>query len=218
MTTPCTTISFQMSCSLVLLESLSVGRFAYCETPFSHIYFLTDDPEFPNHKANYREYLQETSRFHEPIPIRDESIQRKIHHTYRLQFLKDVVLARALDDSTFNVLNSCIIFNQIDIIQHVQNDPIFLREVVRLYVDEDMFNGGGIRNRQSSVEAGANEQAPRAYCLFLVFHLKAQPHHRKICRRRAHSASRSHSFDSTSMHHRQECPTPCPTIIIPLPR
>lgn len=97
---------------------------------------LEYDPEFPTHKANYREFLSQNSHFHEPIPIRDAQMQRKIHHTYRLQFLKDVVLARALDDSTFNVLNSCIIFNQIDIITHVQQDRSFLKEVVRLYVDE----------------------------------------------------------------------------------
>ncbi|KAG5648782.1 hypothetical protein DXG03_000131 [Asterophora parasitica] len=103
----------------------------------------TDDPDFPNHKANYREFLHQTSHFHQPIPIRDISIQRKIHHTYRLQFLKDVVLARALDDSTFNVLNSCIIFNQIDIISHVQMDQTFLREIVKLFVDECMLSGSG---------------------------------------------------------------------------
>ena len=102
-----------------------------------------DDPDFPGHKANYREFLHNTSRFHQPIPLRDMSIQRKIHHTYRLQFLKDVVLARALDDSTFNVLNSCIIFNQIDIITHVQQDPLFLHDVVCLFIDEEMLAGGG---------------------------------------------------------------------------
>lgn len=59
--------------------------------------------------------------------------------------MKDVVLARALDDSTFNVLNSCIIFNQIDIINHVQHDATFLREVVGLYVDDDMLSGGGVK-------------------------------------------------------------------------
>lgn len=109
-----------------------------------------DDPDFPGHKANYREFLHQTSHFHQPIPIRDVAIQRKIHHTYRLQFLKDVVLARALDDSTFNVLNSCIIFNQIDIITHVQQDYTFLREVVRLFVDEEMLSGanGGTPNRK----------------------------------------------------------------------
>ncbi len=94
-----------------------------------------DDPEFPAHKANYRDFLRDTTRFHQPISIHDPVIQKKIHHTYRLLFLKDVVLARALDDSTFNVLNSCIIFNQIDIITHVQNDVQFLQDIV------DMFPG-----------------------------------------------------------------------------
>ena len=93
----------------------------------------TDDPEFPVHKANYRDFLRDTTRFHQPISIHDPVIQRKIHHTYRLLFLKDVVLARALDDSTFNVLNSCIIFNQIDIITHVQNDVQFLQDIVGLF-------------------------------------------------------------------------------------
>ncbi|KAI0371515.1 DUF625-domain-containing protein [Pilatotrama ljubarskyi] len=100
---------------------------------------LEYDPEFPNYKANYREFLRETSRFHQPIAIRDEAVQRRIHHTYRLQFLKDVVLARAIDDSTFNVLNSSIIFNQIDIINHVQNDPLFLREIAGMFMDDDLL-------------------------------------------------------------------------------
>ncbi|KAH6914786.1 nuclear protein [Coprinopsis sp. MPI-PUGE-AT-0042] len=107
---------------------------------FGVVGMLEYDPDFPDHKANYREFLQQQSRFHQPIPIRDITIQRKIHHTYRLQFLKDVVLARALDDTTFNVLNSCIIFNQIDIIQHVQQDAEFLRDIVSLYVDEGMLS------------------------------------------------------------------------------
>ncbi|KAF5387750.1 hypothetical protein D9615_000680 [Tricholomella constricta] len=110
---------------------------------FGVVGMLEYDPDFPNHKANYREFLHQTSHFHQPIPIRDASIQRKIHHTYRLQFLKDVVLARALDDSTFNVLNSCIIFNQIDIISHIQSDHSFLREIVKLFVDECMLSGSG---------------------------------------------------------------------------
>lgn len=99
---------------------------------------MVDDPEFPSYKANYREFLTSTTQFHQPVTIRDPAIQRKVHHTYRLQFLKDVVLARAIDDATFNVLNSCIVFNQIDIINYVQNDPNFLRDVVKLFVEGDM--------------------------------------------------------------------------------
>lgn len=100
----------------------------------SHYELVIDDPEFPVHKANYREFLRDSTRYHQPITIHDPVVQRKIHHTYRLLFLKDVVLARALDDSTFNVLNSSIIFNQIDIITHVQNDVQFLQDIVSLFL------------------------------------------------------------------------------------
>ncbi|KAG9317314.1 component of IIS longevity pathway SMK-1-domain-containing protein [Chiua virens] len=108
---------------------------------FGVVGMLEYDPEFPTHKANYREFLHVNAQFHQPIAIRDDLIRKKVHHTYRLQFLKDVVLARALDDSTFNVLNSCIIFNQIDIINHIQNDPVFLHDIVRLYVSEEVLAG-----------------------------------------------------------------------------
>ena len=95
---------------------------------------LEYDPEFPDHKANYRQYIQESILFHQPIAVHDPAIRKKIHQTYRLQFLKDVVLARALDDGTFNVLNSCIIFNQVDIISHIQNDETFLHDIARLFL------------------------------------------------------------------------------------
>lgn len=49
------------------------------------------------------------------------------------------MLARAIDDSTFNVLNSSIIFNQIDIINHVQNDQLFLREIAGMFMDDDLL-------------------------------------------------------------------------------
>ncbi|KAJ2929227.1 hypothetical protein H1R20_g7862, partial [Candolleomyces eurysporus] len=106
---------------------------------FGVVGMLEYDPDFPDHKANYREFLHDQSHFHQPIPIRDAGVQRKIHNAYRLQFLKDVVLARAIDDSTFNVINSCILFNQIDIISHVQHDQHFLRDLISLFVDEAIF-------------------------------------------------------------------------------
>lgn len=57
------------------------------------------------------------------------------------------MLARAIDDSTFNVLNSCILFNQIDIINYVQGDQAFLREVVGIFLSEEMLVqlGGGLK-------------------------------------------------------------------------
>lgn len=69
---------------------------------------LEYDPDFPSHKANHRQWLSNNGRYKEVVPIEDELTRRKIHQTYRLQYLKDVVLARILDDPTFSVLNSLI--------------------------------------------------------------------------------------------------------------
>lgn len=63
------------------------------------------------------------------MKIEDPNIRRKIHWTYRLQYLKDVVLARILDDPTFSVLNSLIFFHQVEIVQHLQQNADFLREL-----------------------------------------------------------------------------------------
>ena len=88
-----------------------------------------DDPDFPNHKANHRRYLKDNSRYKEVLSIADPAITKKIHATWRLTYLKDVVLARILDDPTFGVLNSLIFFNQVDIISHLQSNAGYLDEL-----------------------------------------------------------------------------------------
>ena len=98
---------------------------------------LLDDMEFPNHKANHRQYLKDRSRFKEVVPIEDPAIKKKIHSTWRLQYLKDVVLARILDDPTFSVLNSLIFFNQVDIVSHLQANTGFLKELFGLIDSPD---------------------------------------------------------------------------------
>ncbi|THH13287.1 hypothetical protein EW146_g6920, partial [Bondarzewia mesenterica] len=129
---------------------------------------LEYDPEFPGYKANYREFFRAAAHFHQPIPM-DLAIQKKVHHTYRLQFLKDVALARIIDDSTHNVLTSAIIYSQFDIVSHVQSNVRFLRDVVSLYVDVD---GGakkadkiGVDSEGATVPSGVSE-ADAADALF----------------------------------------------------
>ncbi|KAE8442093.1 hypothetical protein EG329_003851 [Mollisiaceae sp. DMI_Dod_QoI] len=94
---------------------------------------LEYDPDFPSHKANHRHWLGKEGRYKEVVRITDESVRKKIHATYRLQYLKDVVLARILDDPTFSVLNGLIFFNQVDIVQHLQTNPAFLKELFGVF-------------------------------------------------------------------------------------
>ncbi|KAH6607213.1 hypothetical protein Trco_003526 [Trichoderma cornu-damae] len=94
---------------------------------------LEYDPDFPSHKANHRHWLSNQGHYKEVVPIEDEAVRRKIHQTYRLQYLKDVVLARILDDPTFSVLSSLIFFNQVEIVQHLQSDPAFLMNLFGIF-------------------------------------------------------------------------------------
>lgn len=94
---------------------------------------LEYDPDFPQHKANHRQWLNHQGRYKEVVRIKNDNIRRRIHQTYRLQYMKDVVLARILDDPTFSVLNSMIFFNQVEIVAHIQMNGEFLRDLFSVF-------------------------------------------------------------------------------------
>ncbi|KAH6625636.1 component of IIS longevity pathway SMK-1-domain-containing protein [Boeremia exigua] len=119
---------------LILLNDTSIIEYVvHDDIILGVVGALEYDPDFPLHKANHRQYLADESKFKEVVKIEDEMIKRKIHSTYRLQYLKDVVLARILDDPTFSVLNSLIFFHQVDIVQHLQANLPFLKELFSIF-------------------------------------------------------------------------------------
>ncbi|GAA5999884.1 Psy2p [Rhodotorula paludigena] len=96
------------------------------------------DPEFPTMRASYREHLSSPTAFIPVVPpsLLPASLLAKIHQTHRLHYLKDVVLARILEDSTFSMLNSAIYFNEVDIVNEIAGERELMREVFRI-LDED---------------------------------------------------------------------------------
>ncbi|KAF2652711.1 DUF625-domain-containing protein [Lophiostoma macrostomum CBS 122681] len=119
---------------LILLNDNSIVEYVVTdEVILGVVGALEYDPDFPLHKANHRQYLSDESKFKEVVKIEEEQIRKRIHYTYRLQYLKDVVLARILDDPTFSVLNSLIFFHQVDIVQHLQANGAFLKELFGIF-------------------------------------------------------------------------------------
>jgi hypothetical protein len=57
-----------------------------------------DDRPFLNSPIKHREFLKKRAKFTEVIPIRNRERLRVIHFTYRLEYIKDCVLAHLLDD------------------------------------------------------------------------------------------------------------------------
>lgn len=91
---------------------------------------LEYEPEVkPEQRARHREFLQDHARFKEVVPIADPGVRTKIHQTYRMGYLKDVVLPRVLDDATFATLSSLMLFNNIEVLMALHQDQDFFPEL-----------------------------------------------------------------------------------------
>lgn len=74
------------------------------------------EPEVPEHmRVRHREFLRDRAVFKEVVPINDPSLRARIHQTYRLGYMKDVILPRVLDDGTFATLSSIMLFNNVEV-------------------------------------------------------------------------------------------------------
>ena len=80
-------------------------------------------------KVQHRTFLKDSVVFKEVVPIQDPAIRAKIHQTYRIGYLKDVILPRVLDDATFGTLTSIMLFNNVEVVLALQQDPAFLKEL-----------------------------------------------------------------------------------------
>ena len=100
---------------------------------------LEYDTEFPTSKANHRKCLHSYGPgFKEVIPIDNADLKSIIKKCFRLQFLKDVVLVRFLDDHNFNLIVDIILDLETCIVDFLQVDP-FLDKLMELYDDGKEF-------------------------------------------------------------------------------
>lgn len=86
----------------------------------------------------HREYLRQQAKFKEAIPIRNPELLSKIHQTFRVQYIQDVVLPTpsVFEDNMLSTLSSFIFFNKIEIVTLVQEDEKFLVELFQMLTDE----------------------------------------------------------------------------------
>ena len=88
------------------------------------------DPSFSDSKPEFRAYLSDKQRFKQVVPINDQEVLNLIHQTFRLQFFKDVILARILDEESSASFLLTIRLNHMAIVNALDNDPQVL-EVIR---------------------------------------------------------------------------------------
>ncbi|GAB1601506.1 serine/threonine-protein phosphatase 4 regulatory subunit 3A-like isoform X2 [Argonauta hians] len=89
--------------------------------------------------ARHREYLQNTSRFKEVIPITNTELRNKIHQTYRVQYIQDVILPTpsVFEENILSTLSSFIFFNKVEIVTMIQEDEKFLNSLFSQLTDDE---------------------------------------------------------------------------------
>ncbi|XP_047167881.1 serine/threonine-protein phosphatase 4 regulatory subunit 3-like isoform X2 [Vigna umbellata] len=114
---------FKIIKGIILLNSTQIfERLFSDELMMDIIGTLEYDPKVP-HVQHHRKFLKDHVIFKEALPIRNSIVLSKIHQTYRVGFLKDVVLARVLDEATVANLNSIVHAN------NAIDDNTFIQEL-----------------------------------------------------------------------------------------
>uniref|UniRef100_A0A8C7UQV0 Serine/threonine-protein phosphatase 4 regulatory subunit 3 n=1 Tax=Oncorhynchus mykiss TaxID=8022 RepID=A0A8C7UQV0_ONCMY len=98
---------------------------------------LEFDPSLVQPKK-HREFLTKTAKFKEVIPITDSELRQKIHQTYRVQYIQDIILPTpsVFEENFLSTLTSFIFFNKVEIVSMLQEDEKFLTEVFAQLTDE----------------------------------------------------------------------------------
>lgn len=107
------------------------------DTIFDVVGALEYDPTSSQPKR-HREYLRGIAKFKEVIPISNPELLGKIHQTYRVQYIQDVVLPTpsVFEENMLSTLSSFIFFNKMEIVTMIQEDEKLLGELFAQLTDE----------------------------------------------------------------------------------
>jgi protein phosphatase-4 regulatory subunit 3 len=91
---------------------------------------LEYDRDYPSIQGTFRSmYSQAKHKMF--FDIQDQEMVTKIRHIYKASFIKDVALARNLEDSTFSCLSQLISTFQSDVLVYIQNNNELLDSIVQ---------------------------------------------------------------------------------------
>ncbi|CAO3651053.1 unnamed protein product [Mucor fragilis] len=94
---------------------------------------LEYNPNTPGMKAKHREFIKSHGNAKQVVDLADESIRRKIDQTFRLEYLQGILQSGGdADEGLLGVLNNMIFQNHAEIVNHIQNNHIFLGELFQI--------------------------------------------------------------------------------------
>ncbi|XP_072974774.1 uncharacterized protein [Typha angustifolia] len=120
---------FKIVKGIILLDSeLIFDKIFSDEFIMDIIGSLEYDPDVPQ-VQNHRAFLKRHVAFKEAIPIKNNSVLSKIHQTYRISYLKDVIFPSVLDGATPASVNFIIDANNAVVVSLLKDDVCFIQEL-----------------------------------------------------------------------------------------
>ena len=91
------------------------------DTIFDVVGVLEYDPSSQRH-SKHRDYLRTQANFKEVVPFSNQKLLEKIHQTYRMQYIQDVMLPApsVFEENLLSTLSSLIYFNKSTIVSMIQ--------------------------------------------------------------------------------------------------
>lgn len=131
---------FDIFRTLIMLHHPRIlDRLFVQENVFQVMGALEYDPELVR-RPQHRHFLENVVVFHQVVTL-PQHILDQIHRSFRIQYMKDVVLPRILDETTFTFLNSVIMFANSKIALDIKADESIFKE---LYVSSSSVNASMI--------------------------------------------------------------------------
>ncbi|XP_002762787.1 protein PPP4R3C [Callithrix jacchus] len=98
---------------------------------------LEYDPDLDQPKR-HRDYLTHNAKFKEVIPMTNSELKQKIHQTYIVQYIYDILLPvpNMLEEKFLSTLATFILYNKAEIVCTLQKDHTFLFEALAQLMDE----------------------------------------------------------------------------------
>eukprot|EP00667_Euglena_gracilis_P003728 EG_transcript_3736 len=127
---------------------------------------LEYDPLF-GRRLNHRQYLQSTVQFKEAVQL-SESLKSKIHETFKVQYFKDCVVPRYLDDATTATLNGVVVGKQTEIIGELCRDDEVMDEISKRLVDGAMEEKVQVLRLLQEMQVFAKNLLPQGKAEFLA--------------------------------------------------
>jgi protein phosphatase-4 regulatory subunit 3 len=100
---------------------------------------LEYDEGLPREKRlPHRQVLQVKVKFNDVLSIENQEVIERIHLNYRLQYLKDIILPRLLDDASFVALTQMIHGNLAAILDHLRDNTALLQRLFQQIRQKDL--------------------------------------------------------------------------------